>query len=136
MHTPTEWIRVIVFGGLLGAIGQLIRAIAGLKKLSDDVSQKNLTLSDCFSPSQLVISVVIGAVAGILGAVSLGVDPNKGIGAAELTPLLGIGYAGSDFIEAFMKTQGAAIASPGRTANPVAATRASAMPGRDSVAVG
>jgi hypothetical protein len=104
-YTAVQWIQILVLGSLLGAAGQLIRAIAGLKKLSDDASRQGLRMSDCFAPSQLVISVMIGAVAGLLGAIGLGLDLAQ-ITPGELTPLIGFGYAGSDFIEAFMKARG------------------------------
>jgi len=55
-----------------------------------------------FATSQLVVSILIGAVAGLLGAISLGIDPKAAIPTEKVSALLGIGYAGADFIEAFM----------------------------------
>jgi hypothetical protein len=115
--TALEWMQVLGFGALLGAAGQVIRAVAGMKKLNDDPTGK-------FSASVMVVSVLIGAVAGLLGAISLGVNPKESIPAEKLIALLGIGYAGADFIEAFMAKSGARIqaALPGGAAAAQAGT--------------
>jgi len=121
--TAVEWIQVLGFGALLGASGQILRVVAGLKKLNDEANQKGVAVGDLFATSQLVVSILIGAVAGLLGAISLGVDPKAAIPVEKLSSLLGIGYAGSDFIEAFMlraakTTSGTpgALLSPGEAA--------------------
>lgn len=49
----------------------------------------------------LIISLVIGAVAGILGAVTLMGQP---VDKKFLLGLVVFGYAGADFIEGFMQT--------------------------------
>jgi hypothetical protein len=106
--TPAEWMAVLGLGVVLGAAGQMIRAIAGLKKASESAAAQHKTLSDCLSPSRLVVSLMIGAVAGLLGAIALGLDPTRPMDADKLMALLGFGYAGADFIDAFM-----AKAAPG-----------------------
>jgi hypothetical protein len=117
--TAVEWIQILGFGALLGAAGQILRVVAGLKKLNDEANQKGVAVGDLFATSQLVVSILIGAVAGLLGAISLGVDPKAAIPAEKLSALLGIGYAGSDFIEAFMlRGARAASGTPGALLSP------------------
>ena len=100
--TASAWLQVLLLGALLGAAGQLVRSIAGLKKLNDSSAAKGLTLGEAFSVRCMVVSVLIGALAGILGAVSLGIDPRTDIPGDKLAALIGIDYAGADFVEAFM----------------------------------
>jgi hypothetical protein len=54
-------------------------------------------------------SLMIGAVAGLLGAISLqaasGLETPMGFGPKDLLMLASIGYAGADFIEAFVQKQ-------------------------------
>ena len=106
MWTAQGWFIVLGFGAMLGAAGQVIRAVAGMKKLNDSAQQDATSVSQLFSASQLVVSVLIGAVAGLLGAISLGINPNAEIPVDKVVALLGIGYAGADFIEAFMAKAG------------------------------
>lgn len=102
-----DWVQVIAFGALLGAAGQIVRVVAGLKKLNEKANEKGVAVAELFSPSQFVFSILIGAVAGLLGALSLGINPKDLIATDKLLTLLGMGYAGSDFIEAFMTKHGA-----------------------------
>jgi hypothetical protein len=68
--------------------------------------------SNIFRPSRLIVSIIVGAVAGMLAAVSLVDDPVAY--QKDLTPeqfkqfvlvLVGIGYAGTDFIEGFVRNR-------------------------------
>jgi hypothetical protein len=101
-----DWVQVIAFGALLGAAGQIVRVVAGLKKLNEKANEKGVAVAQLFSTSQFVFSVLIGAVAGLLGALSLGINPKDLIATDKLLTLLGMGYAGADFIEAFMTKHG------------------------------
>jgi hypothetical protein len=102
-YTATEWIQLVSIGALFGALGQAIRVIPGLKKAADEAAEKARSLTDDFVPSRLFISLLIGAVAGVLGAISLGVPlADQKIASGTIVALLGIGYSGADFIEAFM----------------------------------
>lgn len=107
-----DWINLILLGGLLGAVGQGIRVVVGLKKLNDQALQEKKEFSSLFSPSTLFISLLVGFIAGVLGVLSL---PNVNVAKLDmnqvLLPLLGIGYAGADFIEGFVKKNTAAFAS-------------------------
>ena len=101
--TPAQWIQVVAFGALFGAIGQAIRVIPGIKKLSDEAARGGQHVADLFSGSQMFVSLLIGAVAGALGVIGLGIKPEAVTKSDTLMTLLGIGYAGADFIEAFMR---------------------------------
>jgi putative chitinase len=93
----------LMLSGLLGMVGQGVRAVAGLKKMGDDAQAKNVSPSALFSPGWFMVSLVIGFIAGIIAGLSLGVSkilktPD------DFQLLLGIaaaGYTGSDFVEAF-----------------------------------
>jgi hypothetical protein len=102
-HTAAQWMQLVSIGALFGLLGQAIRVIPGLKKSADQAAEGSRTLAQDFEPSRLVISLLIGAVAGVLGAISMGVplDDQK-IASATILALLGVGYSGADFIEAFM----------------------------------
>ena len=116
-HTLVEWMQIVAFGALLGAAGQAIRVIPGLKKLYEEASLTLQRPQDLFSASKLVVSLLIGAVAGVLGSLTLSLDLAKPVSAQVLVTLLGIGYAGSDFIEAFV-----ARSFPSKGSVPVAAS--------------
>lgn len=118
-YTILEWMQIIGLGAVVGAAGQCIRSIAGLRKLNDYAGATNASARELFSTSQLAISLLIGAVAGVLGAISLGISPSGKIPAQTIVTLLGVGYAGADFIEAFMQKHGAelgGVMTPGKTA--------------------
>ena len=121
-----EWVQVLAFGALLGAAGQIIRIVAGLKKLNDEAKDKNVPVAALFSTTQFVFSILIGAVAGLLGAIALGIDTKEVIATDKLLALIGAGYAGADFIEAFMKKHmgNGEPAGVARTAAAISATGA------------
>ena len=107
-----EWINIIVLGALLGAAGQGARGIVGWKKISDEAQQLQTHPSKIFRPSRMVVSIVVGAVAGMLAAVSLIDDPvayQKNLSPDQFKQfvlvLVGIGYAGTDFIEGFVRNR-------------------------------
>ncbi|MEA4926360.1 MAG: hypothetical protein VB084_13775 [Syntrophomonadaceae bacterium] len=85
----------ILLGAILGSAGQGIRIVVGLKK-NNDKGDKGTT----FDLKQFIIGLTIGSIAGILGAISL---YGELIDKQLLITLIAIGYAGTDFIEGFMK---------------------------------
>jgi hypothetical protein len=93
----------VLLAAFLGVVGQLIRVVAGLKKESDKASAADQTLASKFNGQELFtslgIAVAVGAIAGVLSAIQ-GADIHNKEG---MLALLGAGYAGTDFIEAFMK---------------------------------
>lgn len=94
----------ILLGGLMGLFGQGIRAVVGLKTMVDEATNQQKSESDLFSAARLIISLVIGFLAGIAATLTLGIKTlmdNPG----DLHTLLGIaaaGYAGTDAIEGFI----------------------------------
>jgi putative chitinase len=93
----------LIVAGLLGMVGQGVRAVAGIKKMGDDAQSKGVSPSALFSPGWFLVSLAIGFIAGIIAGLSLGLSkllktPD------DLQLLLGIaaaGYTGTDFVEAF-----------------------------------
>lgn len=107
-----QWMILILFGGLLGALGQSARAIVGFKKLRDLSGDDGSTYSANFSTGRLVTSIFIGFSVGALTALAMPegtlVEPGKSgaamslakdVDLAVLGALMAAGYAGSDAIE-------------------------------------
>jgi len=107
----TTWMQLLGLGAMLGALGQAIRSIVGLKKLNDAVSNSTTTMSQAIEPSRLVTSLVIGAIAGSLASVSL-IDNIHAVASAQIAAMLGAGYSGADFIEGFMSRAMPSQATP------------------------
>jgi len=99
----TQWLTLIGFGAVLGAAGQLVRMLPGLKKFNDEVAAKGADPRVLFSAARLVVSILIGALAGALGAVTMRFDPGASIDMNRVIALITIGYAGADFIEGFIQ---------------------------------
>jgi hypothetical protein len=109
-----DWLPVLVLGALLGAVGQVLRSIAGLKKLGDDPNGK-------FEPMQLMISVIIGAAAGVIAMITLEMTSGKAIATQDIITVIAAGYTGADFIEAFItKNMSSGAAALPQRATPVA----------------
>lgn len=112
-----QLITVLLLGGLLGMCGQGIRVIAGLKKGYDKAAANGLNFKDHFDPRSLMVSLFIGFTAGVLAVLALmnKINPNN-LQSETVMALLGAGYGGADFIEAFMsRTQAAALPGAGTT---------------------
>jgi hypothetical protein len=99
--TAGDLLLTLLAGGVLGALGQGIRAVVGLKKLGDESAQVGKQLADLVVPSRMVVSLLIGFIAGALGI--LAIDVSQGYPAQTIVTLIGIGYAGADFIEGFFQ---------------------------------
>jgi hypothetical protein len=102
MHV-LEWLEVLALGGLVGAAGQMSRAIVGIKKLSDEATATAKDLSSMIDTARLVTSLLIGAVAGALAAISTGIKADEIVKPATLLAFAAAGYAGTDFIEGFVR---------------------------------
>ncbi len=111
---PWTALGYLLLGGLLGGIGQGIRVIVGLKKQMDESSkatsgpdgQSKKDWHEWFDPQQLMISLaiafVVGGIAGTLASLqSFGQDVTK----EYMISIITVGYAGTDFIEGFMRTK-------------------------------
>jgi predicted chitinase len=87
--------------GLLGLMGQGVRAAVGLKK-SMGLPQNAATQQATFSAAYFGLSLMIGFIAGVLAGLAVGVSNLLKIDTGNMKTLLGIaaaGYAGADFIE-------------------------------------
>jgi len=98
-----EWFQLLGIGMLAGALGQAIRVIVGLKKTSDSAAP-GTALADNIDAARLLVSLLIGAVAGALAATTTLTAPGKlnSIAPEIFFGLMAAGYAGADFIEGFM----------------------------------
>ncbi|HEX3675047.1 MAG TPA: hypothetical protein VHU87_12300 [Rhizomicrobium sp.] len=97
----TDWLELILLAGLAGAVGQCARIIVGIKKVNDMASATNQPIGDLFQLSRLVISLLIGFVAGVLAVLVM--SPNiHAITASTIMALAAAGYTGADFIEGIM----------------------------------
>lgn len=94
----------IFLGSFLGMVGQSIRIIVGIKKKCDDAFHQCKEMKDWFDSKRLIVSLIIGAVAGSLGAISM-LDTTTKINKEYLIMLISIGYTGTDFIEGLIKTR-------------------------------
>lgn len=104
-----ELLQLIAIGVIAGAFGQGLRAIVGIKKASDEAAAEGATLrSEGLDVSRLIFSLFIGAIAGGIGIFTItGFSAGAGssISAEIFFGVVGIGYAGTDFIEGFVRTQ-------------------------------
>jgi hypothetical protein len=79
-----------------------------LKKQSDEAVSKGLKFEDAFNIKQLSISLmiafIVGSVTGVIGMIQL--YDNQLVVSKELViSIITIGYAGTDFIEGFIKSR-------------------------------
>lgn len=100
----TDWVLTLILGGILGMIGQGIRVIAGLKKVNDQASAEGKSFGSLFQSSTLALSLLIGFIAGTLAIIGVTgstevTNPSKEL----IVTIIGAGYAGTDFIEGFIK---------------------------------
>ncbi len=87
--------------GLLGVLGQGVRAIVGLKN-AGSLNSTTPTEQAEFSLAYLVLSLMIGFIAGILAGIALDLESIITVDPSNWKLLLGIagsGYVGADFIE-------------------------------------
>lgn len=93
-------LSALVLSGLMGVLGQGIRAAVGLKgsgRLSQTPDQQS-----AFSAAYFALSLMIGFIAGVLAGLAIGLDHLLTVDPTNIKALLGIavsGYAGADFIE-------------------------------------
>jgi hypothetical protein len=107
--SEAQVLGALTLGGLLGMVGQGVRAVAGMKKLNDEAYSAGLSSADLFSGARLAVSLLIGFVTGVIATLSLGLCKLTEFDVNDVNLLLGIsaaGYVGSDFIEAFTENLG------------------------------
>jgi hypothetical protein len=116
--------------GLLGVLGQGVRAIVGLKN-AGSLNSTTPTEQAEFSLAYLVLSLMIGFIAGILAGIALNLETIIAVDPSNWKLLLGIagsGYIGADFIENTMSVviPGTKAARAGPPSSPVSAPPAQA----------
>ena len=87
--------------GLLGVLGQGVRAIVGLKN-AGSLNSTTPTEQAEFSLAYLVLSLMIGFIAGVIAGIALNLENIITVDPSNWKLLLGIagsGYIGADFIE-------------------------------------
>ena len=104
------WIQLILFGGLLGILGQGTRVVVGLKKINDEAVEEHKRFGEVFDGRLLMITIFIGFVAGALATIALHENADTSDATAQaqmlnklILPVLAAGYAGTDFIEGLVK---------------------------------
>jgi hypothetical protein len=112
-----NYIGILLLGGLLGVIGQGVRAVVGLKKMFDQAQSQDVGPYDLFLASRLLISLFIGFVAGALAAFFSGIkaDGSVDVSTSMLTAFAAAGYTGTDFIEG-LASRFARTPNPGQEA--------------------
>lgn len=100
VFTAFDWLEVIFLGGVVGALGQVVRMVVGFKKLHDATSGV-IGIGDMVATHRLLVPLGIGFVAGALAAASTITDLGH-ISGQQILAIAAAGYAGADFIEGFM----------------------------------
>jgi hypothetical protein len=85
----------------MGVVGRGVRVIVGLEKTSDKAAAGGDKLIDLIEPARLLISLLIGAVAGVIAAVAT-VNLDAPIPRDTLLGFAAAGYSGADLVEGFM----------------------------------
>lgn len=102
MVAPSVVLNFVTLAAVLGAAGQGARAVIGMKKRRDEALVNNESFDEWFDGRRLALSFAIGAIAGILGAAVL-FGPTADVQKQQMAILIGVGYAGTDFIEGALK---------------------------------
>ena len=92
------WIWIAA-GLLMGAVGQGIRAAIGLKKAMVNTTAPDRKLIESIEPVWLAISLLIGASAGAIAAVTASLLAGVPMSWPALLALGAAGYTGADFVE-------------------------------------
>ncbi len=110
--TLEQWIVLAASGALFGLIGQLIRTALGFRKLHREAPGN---FRNTLNISQLMISLLLGTLAGVMSAIILlNIPGNEDlrsfrsggmISASFIVSVIAAGYAGGDFLEGIVKSQ-------------------------------
>ena len=103
-YSISAWFQLIGLAALVGAGGQATRTIVGIKKANDAASMQaaaGVEAGELIQLSRLLISLLIGAIAGAISAV-MTIKPDTLPTAEHLAGIAAAGYAGADFIEGFI----------------------------------
>ncbi len=111
--TMEQWLLLIALGGVCGLLGQAVRVIVGLAKRNAAnaahqaavaANQPNPPPAEPFNGALLLVTLLIGFVAGALAAIAAQIVGTvfKPTDPKTVLALIAAGYSGTDFIEAFM----------------------------------
>lgn len=101
-YSSISILGTLLLCGMMGLLGQGIRAAVGLKSAATLSAELPPTQQAQFNAAYFGVSLMIGFIAGILAGFGIGIDQLMKFDPANLKTLLGIavaGYAGADFIE-------------------------------------
>jgi putative chitinase len=128
--SATQFLTFLVLCMILGAAGQVGRVVVGLKKLRDQTNAQGTDFNESFEVSRLVVSLIIGGVAGIIAGLALksGDVSANAYDTKFAVGIMAAGYAGADFIEGFISKNVTTAEVPGQTAKGVAYNPADVPP--------
>lgn len=116
-----EALSALVICGVMGVLGQGVRAVVGLKN-AGALNSSSPNPQSAFSAAYFGLSLMIGFIAGVLAGISIGLSNFVTIDPNNLKVLLGVaasGYLGADFVENAMSI--VIPAGPAPAAQPAAA---------------
>ena len=99
--TVADVILALLLCGILGVLGQGVRAIVGLKN-AGSLNSTTPGEQAVFSLAYLALSLMIGFIAGVLAGIALNLETIITVDPGNWKLLVGIagsGYIGADFIE-------------------------------------
>ncbi|HEU0155549.1 MAG TPA: hypothetical protein VFQ82_05720 [Stellaceae bacterium] len=114
----TAWISIIALGAIAGVAGQCMRVVVGLKKAKDEAAGEGRRFTEKFEPSTLLLSLLIGAVAGMIAAM-VALNPGAPVSKQTVFALAAAGYSGADFIEGFVARYMPRMGQPPAQSQPV-----------------
>jgi predicted chitinase len=135
VNTPStveSTLAALLLCGILGLVGQGIRAIVGLKN-ANALASTTPSQQSVFSESYLLFSLMIGFIVGVIAGITLNLQNISTVDPSNWKLLLGIigsGYVGADFIE---NTMSLFIPGPGVTAPGGVVTAPVVTPGGTAV---
>lgn len=125
------WLQILALGGIAGAMGQGTRVLVGIKKLQDAASTTpGSTAADKFQPGRLVVSLLIGFIAGGVAAMTI-LRPDGAVTPQVILGIAAAGYAGTDFIEGFVRRIDGSAANGGATNGGATPAQSPAAPSPD-----
>jgi predicted chitinase len=101
MENSAGLLATLLLCGLMGMLGQGVRAAVGLKSAAALDATTPGQQSE-FNAAYFLISLMIGFIAGVLAGIGVGIKTVMAVTSSDINVLLGIavaGYAGADFIE-------------------------------------
>jgi hypothetical protein len=100
----TDMLNQLIFGILLGALGQGLRSVVGLKKAAQSAAAAGQSFSDTgFDAARLIVSLLIGGIVGGLTIMTLTGFKVVAVDQNMILKIIAAGYAGTDAIEGLLQ---------------------------------